>query len=89
MKVLPLLFSISVLLGLSRGQDFILQLETKTGDGGGMGSLGHIDLAIYYPSQGQNHCSIHHLNGQGNDFQNGQVDVFEGDELQSCEHAVS
>ena len=83
--ILPLFLSASV-----SGQDFIYQIKTKTGedDNDGMGSLGHIDLYVYYPSQGQDHCTIVHLNGEGNDFQPGAIDTFEGKDLQSCEHGV-
>ena len=55
----------------------IKRIETLTADeGGAQMTFGEVQIDIYTPNSGS--CKIYQLEADGNDFQQGALDVFQG-----------
>ena len=61
---------------------YLVRMDTKTADisDAGMQLLGEVDVEVY--NVDGDHCNISDLDSSGNNFQRGEIDVFEGGDLE-------
>ena len=71
-----------VLACAASNASYLTRMETKTVDTNGaqMNNLGSIDVEVY--NVDGDHCFISNLDSSGNNFQQGEIDVFEGSDLE-------
>ena len=73
---------ILVLIASGANASYLVRMDTKTVDDGGaqMNNLGSVDVDITNVDGA--HCFISNLDSSGNNFQQGEIDVFEGSDLE-------
>ena len=87
MAVSPLVLFVlcSLLSSLASGQH-IVRVETKTANAdGAQMNFAQINLRIFAKNLVDS-CLIENLDSAGNNFQQGELDVFTGIDLQGCDH---
>ena len=78
----------SALFATSVGQH-VVRVETKTADAdGAQMNFAQINLRIFAKNLVDS-CLIENLDSSGNNFQKGELDVFEGNDLKGCDQFLT